>query len=179
MVEPNKTPLPDTDNGAVEMFWDRFLTATGRHVERYVDVSPFGDSAELVEELLELALIGQKRATAGSVAEFAARGAPLPAEGDHWILTDGRGRPRAVVETVQVRTGPLSSVDESFAWDEGEGDRTRDDWLSQHTTYYKRTHAAQDIPFDPEMPVAFERFELVYVEDENGKRIAPPTLRPI
>ena len=37
-----------------------------------------------------------------------------------------------MIETTDVRVGPLGSVDEEFAWDEGEGDRTRDDWLRMH-----------------------------------------------
>ena len=30
----------------------------------------------------------------------------------------------------EVMIKPLSEVDEAFAWDEGEGDRTRDWWLA-------------------------------------------------
>jgi uncharacterized protein YhfF len=66
-----------------------------------------------------------------------------------------------------VRVGPLSSVDDQFAWDEGEGDRTRADWLEGHTTYFKRSHAAAGIPFHPDIPVVFERFEVLYQVAES------------
>ena len=46
-----------------------------------------------------------------------------------------RTRPRRVAHDRRPR-GPLSSVDDQFAWDEGEGDRTRDSWLeiTTHTS---------------------------------------------
>lgn len=139
------------------MFWQRYLASVGEESsEGYTDVACFGDSVELADELIDLVLRGQKRATAGSLAEYEIEGVALPEVGDRWIACDGRGRPRAVIETTEVRVGPLSSVDEQFAWDEGEGDRTRTDWLQSHTAYFTRTHSSKGIPFHPDIPVAFE-----------------------
>lgn len=164
-MSQTKTPLPPLDRSAADAFWQRYLDATGASSgEGYVELSCFGDSVELANELIELVLIGQKRATASSVEEYEHEGSPLPAVGDRWIACDGTGRPRAIIETVEVRIGPLSSVDDRFAWDEGEGDRTRDDWLRGHTAYFSRTHATAGIPFDEEIPVAFERFTVPYEE---------------
>ena len=96
----------------------------GRRTEK-----AFGDSVELADELLALVLHGPKRATAGLVAEFTADEERLPRIGGHWIVCDGRGVPQAVLRTVGLRLGVVESVDDAFAWDEGEGDRTRADWL--------------------------------------------------
>lgn len=159
------TPLPMLDRDAADAFWRRYLAISGaEHGEGYMDLSCFGDSVELADELIELVLIGQKRATASSVTEFEHEGWALPQVGDRWIACDGTGRPRAIIETVEVRRGPLSSVDDQFAWDEGEGDRTRDDWLRGHTTYFNRTHAAAGLPFHARIPVVFERFTVPYQE---------------
>lgn len=164
-MSQTKTPLPPLDRSAADAFWQRYLDATGASSgEGYVELSCFGDSVELANELIELVLIGQKRATASSVEEYEQEGSPLPAVGDRWIACDGTGRPRAIIETIEVRVGPLSSVDDRFAWDEGEGDRTRDDWLRGHTAYFSRTHATAGIPFNEEIPVAFERFTVPYEE---------------
>jgi uncharacterized protein YhfF len=57
---------------------------------------------------------------------------------------------------------PLDQVDEAFGWDEGEGERTRADWLAQHTLYFERRARAEGFPFDPSMPAVFERFTLVW-----------------
>lgn len=75
---------------------------------------------------------------------------------------DGDGRPLAVVRTTDVRVGPLSSVDDSFAWDEGEGDRTRAWWLDGHTRFFTRQCAALGLTFSDDIGVVFERFELVW-----------------
>lgn len=161
--------MPEIDRSAAEEFWQRYLASVGEEgAEGPSDVGCFGDSVELADGLIELVLRGRKRATAGSLAVYESEGVALPEVGDRWIACDGRGLPRAVIETTQVRVGPLSSVDEQFAWDEGEGDRTRADWLHSHTTYFTRTHQALGIPFHPGVPVAFERFDVVYQEPDHG-----------
>lgn len=119
---------------------------------------------ELADELIDLVLIGRKRATAGSVGSYEREGVALPAVGDEWIAADGRGVPRALIRTVEIRIGSLSSVDDAFAWDEGEGDRSRGDWLRAHTAFFERYHRALDIPFHPDIEVVFERFEVPYAE---------------
>ena len=118
----------------------------------------------MADELLDLVLAGTKRATAGSVADYDAEGDVVPEVGDFEIVTDGELRPRAVLQFTHVRIGPLSSVDDQFAFDEGEGDRTRDYWLAEHTDFFARTQPA-GIDFDPDMATVFQRFDLLHHED--------------
>ncbi len=161
MTEP--API---DRAAVPAFWARGQAADAfpRDGEVPDCVERFGDSAELADELLDLVLHGPKRATAGSVAAFEQEGEALPVVGDLWIAVDASGRPRAVLRTTEVRTGPLSSVDDAFAWDEGEGDRSRAMWLADHEAYFRRELASLGVEFDPDMATVFERFEVLYVE---------------
>jgi uncharacterized protein YhfF len=116
----------------------------------------------LADSLLDLILSGPKRASAGSLVEYEAAGVALPAVGGRFVATDGGGQPRAVLRTTEVRVGPLSSVDDQFAWDEGEGDRTRKHWLRMHTAYFTRTFEHLGIELDPDPDVVFERFEVAY-----------------
>ena len=160
------TPLGAPDPAAVESFWDRAQRALGS-----VPASPvppawcFGDTVELADELIDLVLRGTKRATAGAVADYQADGEDLPAVGDLSITTDGAMRPRALLETTDVRIGPLSSVDDQFAWDEGEGDRTRASWLDAHTWFFSRSFARLGLEFHADIEVVFERFTVRYQED--------------
>ena len=158
--------LPPIDPSMVAAFWARGQAAGAVPSDRTVTetVERFGDSAELADELLELVLHGPKRATAGSVAAIEQAGDPMPEVGDLWVAADGSGRPRAVIRTVEVRIGPLSSVDDAFAWDEGEGDRSRSMWLADHEAFFRRQMAGLGLEFDPDMSTIFERFEVVYVE---------------
>ena len=132
----------------------------------------FGDSAEMADELGLLVLHGPKRATAGLVQAFVAEDEPLPRVGDRCLVLGGDGRPLAIVCTTDVRVGPLSSVDDRFAWDEGEGDRTRAWWLDAHTRFFTRQCAAMGLTFSDDTGVVFERFELV------GQRPEPELAAP-
>ena len=96
---------------------------------------------EMADELLEAVISGPKRATAALVAEFADGDEELPRIGSHWICCDGSGRPRLVMRSMELRVGPVNSVDEAFAYDEGEGERTRDWWLDAHSGYWQRSCA--------------------------------------
>jgi uncharacterized protein YhfF len=127
-------------------------------------VESFGDSPSLADELLALVIDGPKRATAAALADYQSSGDAVPVVGALTLMTDGAGIPRAILRTIEVRIGPLSSVDERFAWDEGEGDRTRADWLRSRTAFFQRYLPTIGLVFHPDMDVVFERFELVYSE---------------
>jgi uncharacterized protein YhfF len=161
-----RTPLGEPDSAALQEFWSRYLDASGADPATPIP-QPwcFGDTVELADELIALVIDGPKRATAGSVADHEAEGEPIPVVGDRSIVMDGTMRPRAVLETTDVRVGPLSSVDDRFAWDEGEGDRTRGYWLDAHTWFFGRAYERLGLRFHSDIPVVFERFALRYHED--------------
>ncbi len=160
-------PLPEIDSVTVEQFWDRFLSAKDLpdSTPGPGDADFFGDHVDLADELLELVIRGPKRATAGAVLDFELEGTPIPTVGDRWVVCDGTGRPRAVLTTTEVRVGPFNSVDDEFAWDEGEGDRSRDDWVRGHENFFRRYLPTIGHEFRDDLPVVFERFELAYHED--------------
>ena len=166
MREQPPPPIIPPSPDEVVAFWGRAIAAgaieAGTPLPTVVEA--FGDSAELADELLALVIDGPKRATAGSVEGFAVDGDELRLVGDCWIATDGAGRPRAVIRTTDVRIGPLDSVDDAFAWDEGEDDRTRASWLREHERFFRRDLARLGIEFDPQMSTIFERFEVPFSE---------------
>jgi uncharacterized protein YhfF len=160
------TPLPPIDTEQVTHFWSRFLAAGVVDPSMPVPetVEPFGDSVELADELIALVVEGPKRATAGALVGYELEGVPLPTPGTIWVVTDGAGRARAVLRTTEVRIGPLTSVDESFAWDEGEGDRTREWWLAAHQEFFRRYLPTIGVDFDADVATVFERFEVLFAE---------------
>lgn len=164
------TPVGEPSGEDVASFWNRYLDATSLDnipggAARVPPAWCFGDTVELADELIALVVHGQKRATAGALVEYEAADDPIPAVGDLSIVTNGSMRPRALLETTEIRIGPLSSVDEQFAWDEGEGDRTREWWLDAHTSYFTRAFARLGQEFHPHVAVVFERFSMRYHED--------------
>lgn len=152
----------DCDVEAGLRMFAEYRAADQEVTEQTPVVEHFGDSPELADELLACITHGPKRATAGMVAEFAAAGDPLPRIGEHWVACDGRGTPVVVLRSVELRVGPLSSVDERFAWDEGEGDRTLASWLAGHRAYFRRSCDRIGTDFHDEVEVVFERFRVVW-----------------
>jgi uncharacterized protein YhfF len=118
----------------------------------------FGDIPALADALLELALTGEKRATCWAASE-GAKGAEV---GKRWILKDGQGRPRAVLETVELTRRRFEDVDQSFAHDEGEGDRSLAYWRKAHREYFMGQGA-----FSEDMELYCERFKLVEILDKK------------
>ena len=159
----DRTPLPPTDRDAAALMW-RACAATlpAAAAAEEPSVEHFGDSAELADELLGLVLAGAKRATAALVADFAAQDDPLPRIRSHWIACDGRGVPRAVLRSVELRIGPFRSVDAAFAHDEAEGDRSLASWVEGHRGYWQRVCAARGEEFSEDADVVFERFRVVW-----------------
>src|SRR5215467_3666733 len=119
-----------------------------RHLESFA----FGDSPELADELLALVLEGRKRATCWAVAE-GLKGAEI---GKSMVARDGAGRPRAVLQTVELTQARFDEVDDRFAFDEGEGDRSLAYWRGAHQRYFTRLRLYQ-----PDMMLWCERFRLV------------------
>lgn len=149
---------------AVAAFWAAYVAASGVTAEP-LEVFAFGDSSEMADELADLVLAGTKRATAGAVTGYdagTATGGARPQVGDHSVVLRGDGTPAAVIRTTDVRVGPLSSVNEQFAWDEGEGERTRDWWLAEHRRYFRRAFATSGWQYDDDLAVVFERFVVVW-----------------
>ncbi|WP_377645525.1 ASCH domain-containing protein [Oryzobacter terrae] len=154
--------------------WADYLAAhPGLPPEDEPVVEAFGDGPALADELVGLVTHGPKRATAGLVAAYAHDGDPLGRVGSHWVACDGAGQPRAVLRTTELRVGPLSSVDERFAWDEGEDDRTLRSWRHHHDRFFRRECERIGIPFSDDLEVCFERFRVVW-PPEVADPVGPP-----
>jgi uncharacterized protein YhfF len=134
--------------------WVDYVAAHRQFADDIPVIEPFGDSPELADELLNLVVQGPKRATAGA-AHWG-----VPSVGDHWVVTDGTGVPRVILRVTEVRVGRLDSVDEQFAWDEGEGDRSRDYWLRVHRSFLQRTEGG--VADVDALETCFERFVVVW-----------------
>ena len=115
----------------------------------------FGDTPEMADELLALVLAGVKTASCGALRDFP-EGVARPQVGRRDVVLDGRGRRAAVIETVEVTVRRFDAVDEKFAFEEGEGSRTLDEWRKSHRAYFERNGG-----FSPDMELLCERFRLV------------------
>jgi uncharacterized protein YhfF len=145
----------------VEAFWEEYRHARGIPQQKY-DVCRMGSDADMANELLALILSGPKRATACLLHDVEAGDEVMARVGGHVVVLDGGDRPRAIWRTRTVDVKPLNQIDDAFAWDEGEGERTREDWLAMHKKYFSARAETEGFTFDESMPAVFERFTLVW-----------------
>jgi uncharacterized protein YhfF len=120
---------------------------------RHLRTFAFGDSPELADELIGLVIRGTKTATCSTEDE-----PNTSAPGERWVVRDGRGEPRCVIETVEVTYRRFNEVDAAFAHEEGEGDRSLAYWREAHRTYFGRLGR-----FSEDMMLMCERFRLIEV----------------
>jgi len=78
------------------------------------------------------------------------------------VVIGGTGAPRCIWRTTEVTIKPLVEVDDAFAWDEGEGDRSRAFWLDAHRRCFARQAARGGFAMHDRMPTVFERFALLW-----------------
>jgi uncharacterized protein YhfF len=154
----------------IRRFWRSYLDTLPEDSHRppLPEAWSFGDTPALADELAELVLSGTKTATSSALWEYEADGESLPAEGALSIVLDGRGEPRCVLETVEVRIRPFQQVDADFAFQEGEGDRSLSYWREAHHRFFGRTLPRIGRAFREDMPLVCERFRVVHV----GSRVA-------
>ncbi len=142
----------------IEAFWARFRVATG-HPDAPYQVGGFAEEhPEVASALAALVLEGRKRATAGLLAEFEEEAEPLPVAGDLWVVTDGAGAPACVIRTTFVEVRRWADVDEAFAFEEGENDRTLAGWRDAHTWYFDSIGR----PVEDDTRLVLERFEKLW-----------------
>lgn len=148
----------------VRAFWDAYIHSTPPpHPDTPDDVFSFGDSPEMADELGELVVRGFKTASASSRWAEDLGIEPRAQPGMVSVVLDGAGRPLCVIEMVEVFERSFLEVDEQFAYDEGEGDRSLAYWREAHREYFSRTLPAEvGREFDETMPVVCERFRVVY-----------------
>ena len=123
----------------------------------------FGYGVEQGDRLLAYVLQGIKRATAGALRTYEHEGEAVPRAGDFSVVTDGSGVARCVIRTTSVDIVPFDTVDEQFAHDEGEGDRSLAYWRQVHWDYFGRELSAMGQAATPDMSVVCERFEVVFL----------------
>lgn len=149
-----------------DSFWQAYVSRLPQdHPHRYRAKPPawaFGNSPEMADELGSLVQAQVKTATCSMLWEYDFDGEPLPEVGDLSIILDGSERPLCLIETVEVEIRPYNEVDERFASDEGEGDRSLNYWRQAHWNFFSKVCARLGRTPAENMPLVCERFRLLY-----------------
>jgi uncharacterized protein YhfF len=153
------------EGNRTEAYWRSYVDTlpvnSSARDELYV-AEGWGDSPEMADELGALIASGTKTAACSALWEYEAEGEPLPKVGSKTIVVDGNGNPLCIVEMTEVEVVPYDRVDASFAYEEGEGDRSLAYWRDAHWRFFSRTLPNVGREPTTEMPLVCERFRVIY-----------------
>ena len=147
---------------SLDEFWAEFSALQTSAPASPYKCAPFGDNAAMAEEFGALILKGTKTATCSSLWEYEATGEPLPQPGYRFIVLNGQEIPLCIIETTEVAIRSFRDVDDSFAFAEGENDRTLASWRKSHWEFFSRTLPRIDKCPDEDMPLVCEHFKVVF-----------------
>jgi len=156
----------------VETFWQSYLATLPPESElpaKSFDTWSFCDNEEDANTLGKLVIAGIKTATCSLVWAYEAENEKLPTVGDLSVITDWDGKPLCIIETVEAQVKTFNEVDDSFAYDEGEGDRSLAYWRAVHWDVF--TRECSSIGREPAeiMPLLCERFRIVLINQAASK----------
>ena len=153
------------NNDRINKFWQAYLKTLPENKRLTADkyeVWHFCDNEESANQLVQLVLQGIKTATCGLVWSYEAESEKLPEKGDLSIITDWKGRPLCIIETIQADIKVFNEVDVRQAFEEGEGDRSLDYWRKVHWDVFSRECAALGKEPGEDMRLLCERFRILF-----------------
>ena len=146
-------------------FWQGFISSIpdGRPLPAgFTEAYHFCDNENDANELAVLVQAGIKTATCGMLWAYEAEGEAMPQVGEYNIITDWDEKPVCVIELTEVQIRSYNAVNDAFAYDEGEGDRSLAYWRRVHWEAFSRECALIRREPAESMPLVCERFRMVY-----------------
>ena len=145
----------------IEAFWLDFQRAGQVQVPGF-SATAFGRTRAVADDLAALVRSGTKRAHATLERDFETEGDELPRPGDHVVVLDGEGSPQAIVRTRHVERRYFNEIDEPFAFENGEGDRTLHWWLVAYRQEFAERAEAEGFQVGERAVLILEFFDLVW-----------------
>jgi len=122
----------------------------------------FGRSAEMANILVPLIASREKTGTFALAAEYERDPSARPYTGDYFVVAWFDGRPALVYRVTEVATVPFSGIGPGHVAVEGPNARQVDIWRKIHWPYWSGMLREWGQEPSEDMPVIFQRFELLY-----------------
>ena len=142
--------------------WHGYCVESGHAGIPRPDAGHFCDNQQDADTCAALALAGKKRATASSLWSYEAAGQSPPSVGDLYIVTDWAGVAQCIIRITDTEVVTFKDINAAHALEEGEGGGSLEWWCQAHWAYYERELSAIGKVPTRDMPLVFERFEIVY-----------------
>lgn len=155
------------ENNSVDIMWKKYLKSIDEN-EEDTNLSYtswyFGGDKQIADELAELTIKGDKRATTSLHYLYEIEKEEVPKVGELSIITDFDGNAKCIIKTTDVKVLPFSKVDEKFAYTEGEGYKSLEYWRRVHIKAFndELKELSIDMEFSEDMLVVCEIFQVIY-----------------
>lgn len=150
-------------NPSVLALWESFIQRYPTYADTPIPTHfYFCDNEQDANVCAELVVSNIKQATAPSVRWYEYHNEPIPKVGDLFIITDWNGRAKAVIEITKIERVRFKDVGETFAYAEGEGDKSLASWRNVHQEYYSREMEKAGAYFNENMVISCEYFRTVF-----------------
>jgi uncharacterized protein YhfF len=114
----------------------------------------FGDSPEQIDRLAELIVTGIKTATCSAYSPARDK----IKEGHRVVVLNSQNDPVCIVETIKVDVVPFNMISETYAYKEGEGDRSLEYWKKEHKRFFEAERT-----FSEDMLLLCEEIKVVHI----------------
>ncbi|HBM3613858.1 TPA: ASCH domain-containing protein [Listeria innocua] len=146
---------------SVNVMWQKYR-AENPTISNKFEAWAFGNSPSMSDELGKLVMNGIKTGTSSLFYWYDQGLEPMPSVGSHVVLLDGEEEAMGIIKLIGVKIMPFNEVPETFAYLEGEGDRSLEYWRKVHTSFFTNECDELGIPFEEDALVVCEEFEVVY-----------------
>ena len=117
---------------------------------------------EAPDKLAALVLQGIKTATCSAYDLYQRYNEPLPKAGDYSIILNSNNEAMCIIKTNKVYVTEFNNVSKEHAFKEGEGDRSLEYWRTVHIEFLTNELSSLQMPFNENVKVVCEEFEVVY-----------------
>ena len=152
----------ESKTAEVAAYWSKMRDEMGIVAADY-HACTFADTAlsQNVDMIGNLAVTGQKKATAHLLLDFERNGVTRRVPGDYWVVLGAALLPLCLVRVTEVEVKPFDQVGEETAIAEGEGDLSLTHWATVHRRYFVKQCALWQIEWREDLPTVCEYFELI------------------
>lgn len=164
-----KAGIHQTNN--IKAFWQSYLATLPADAQTHASdytVWQFADTPEAATEVGHLVRMGIKTTTSSLMWGLDYIGEPLPKVGEVAVVADGNGEPLCIIEVTEVEIKPFNTVDEQFAFEYGEGDRTLAFWRNDNWDYLARWCTEIGRVPSETMLLGCQRFRLLYPQGRDS-----------
>lgn len=140
--------------------WKKFIVEQEELKEHPYRIWKFVENSDYRKDIISRILNEEVTGESFSVDYFEANSQPLPRVGQYNVICDTSEQAYCIVKTVAVI--PSRFADVTMALAELEGCHSVQQWRRFNELKYKKLCERMEIVFDEELPLIFEKFEIVY-----------------